>query len=108
MSITKFFAAVGAVAILTTGSSAALQAHGNCKLVNAAANKVIYYGACTIRQSQNGENTIYEIKMGSGESFLFAGHGNEWMHGAEKASFKDLGGGAIFRWSNFTLSTVVE
>ena len=108
MNIVKLLAAAAATVVLTTGASAALQAQGKCKLVNAAANKVIYHGSCMIRQSQNGENTIYEIKMGSGESFLFAGHGSQWMHGAEEASFKDLGHGAIFRWSNFTLSTVVD
>ena len=67
-------ATVGVMALIfATSASAALQAQGKCKLVNAVANKVLYHGSCMIRQSQNGKNTIYEIQMGSGESFLFAG-----------------------------------
>jgi len=108
MKIIKLLVVIAVSILLTTGASAALQAQGKCKLVNVVANKVLYHGACMVRQSRNGRNTIYEIKMGSGESFLFAGHGDEWMHGPEKASFKDLGRGAIFRWSNFTLSVVVD
>jgi len=49
--------------------------------------------------------TIYTVKMGSGEPFLFAtSDGKTWMHGPERVQFRDLGKGAIFKWGDFALA----
>lgn len=76
-----------------------------CKLTNTEANKTLYEGACKVTQSQSGVNTIFKVKMGSAEPYLFAGQrGNaNWMSGAERVQFTDLPNGAIFRWSSFAL-----
>ncbi|RUM65525.1 MAG: hypothetical protein DSZ05_05900 [Sulfurospirillum sp.] len=109
MNMTKKILAMAVLAAsMSVSASAAMQAQGQCKLKNLAADKVLYHGACTIRQSESGKNTVYEIKMGAGESFLFAGHGSQWMHGADKVKFTDLGGGAIFVWDKFSLSAVAR
>jgi len=109
MNITKKILTTAVLtAAMSVSALADIQAKGQCKLKNLVANKVLYHGGCTIRQSQSGENTIYEIKMGSGESFLFAGHGNQWMHGPDKVKFTDLGGGAIFVWDKFSLSAAAR
>ena len=109
MNITKKLLTATVLAVtMSVSASADIQADGQCKLKNLAVDKVLYHGGCTIRQSQSGENTIFEIKMGSGESFLFAGHGNQWMHGPDKVKFTDLGGGAIFVWDKFSLSAAAR
>jgi hypothetical protein len=76
-----------------------------CKLTNTEANKTLYEGACKVTQSQSGANTIFKVKMGSAEPYLFAGQrGNtNWMRGPERVQFTDLPNGAIFRWGSFAL-----
>ncbi len=76
-----------------------------CKLTNTAENVAIYEGACTVTQSQRGENTIFEVRMGDSAPFLFAGKRGQtnWMHGPEEVKFTDAPGGGIFRWSTFAL-----
>jgi len=109
MTINRLFAAALVGVALTSSAFADITAHGQCKLKNLAENVDLYHGGCDIRQSQNGKNTIIEIKMGSGKSFLFAGHGNSWMHGPQKVKYTDLGnGGAIFVWEKFSLSAVAD
>ena len=44
-----------------------------CKLTNTQANKTLYEGGCKVTQSMSGKNTIFSVKMGSGEPFMFAG-----------------------------------
>ena len=77
-----------------------------CELTNTAENAKLYEGACTVTQSESGENTIFEVKMGDAELFLFAGKRGQanWMHGPEEVVFTDLPGGGIFRWSTFALA----
>ena len=76
-----------------------------CKLTNTAENATLYEGACTVTQSESGNNTIFSVDMGGSEPFLFAGkRGQEnWMHGPEEVEFRDLPDGGIFRWSDFAL-----
>ncbi len=76
-----------------------------CKLTNTEANKTVYEGGCKVTQSMSGKNTIFSVKMGSGEPFMFAGVRGQknWMHGAEDTQFTDLPNGGIFRWSTFAL-----
>ncbi len=76
-----------------------------CKLTNVAAGKTLYDGSCRITQEETKYNTVYTVKMGSGESFMFAGQkgSTAWMHGAESTHFTDLPTGGIFKWSDFAL-----
>lgn len=76
-----------------------------CKLTNTEANKTLYEGGCVVTQSMSGKNTIFSVKMGNSEPFLFAGvrGQRDWMHGPEKTQFTDLPNGGIFRWSTFAL-----
>jgi hypothetical protein len=104
MTYSKFLIGVAAAAIMTTtGAVAKASEHAHCKLTNVSANKVLFDGICVVSQEQSGKNTIYSVKMSGGESFMFAGHGSEWMHGAEKVNFTNLPNGGIFKWSNFAL-----
>ncbi|MGA7877376.1 MAG: hypothetical protein WCA08_17080 [Desulfoferrobacter sp.] len=77
---------------------------GHCKLSNVNAGKELYNGTCTIKESVSGKTTVYEIKMGSAEPFLFAtSDGVTWMHGPEEVKFRDRGHTGIFRWGDFRL-----
>ena len=111
MRISKLIlGATAAVALVSVASTSALAAtaDGKCKLTNVDVDKVLYDGECTIHQEETDYGTLFSIKMGNAQSFKFAGKGDSWMHGAEKVHFKDLGGGAIFKWGDFALSAVVE
>jgi len=88
--------------------SPAQYAYGSCKLTNLAMNTVLYRGGCSIRQTRSGINEVIEVKMGNSQSFVFAGHGNQWMHGAQRVQYTDLGGGAIFAWDRFSLSVAAD
>ena len=48
---------------------------------------------------------IYTVELGASEPFKFATSdcGKTWLHGPEDAQFRDLGKGAIFKWSDFAL-----
>jgi hypothetical protein len=76
-----------------------------CKLTNTEANKTLYEGGCKVTQSMSGKNTVFSVKMGKTEPFMFAGvrGEKEWMHGPERTQFTDLPNGGIFRWSTFAL-----
>ena len=96
-----------AVAFASAVSAAGLTATETmqCKLTNVAKDAALYNGICTVTQEVSGSSTIYTVKMGSGEPFLFASSdGKTWMHGPEEVQFRDLGKGAIFKWSDFALS----
>lgn len=97
-----------AVAVSFVGSATAqrFSERATCKLTNTAAQVALYEGPCKVTQSAgSGNNTIFSIKMGNTEPFLFAGvrGQKDWMHGPEKTQFTDLPNGGIFRWSNFVL-----
>ena len=98
---------VGAVAafMVTTSAMAAVSETATCKLTNVSAGKALYEGKCRVTQEQRGENTIFTIKMGSSEPFMFAGQrgSTAWMHGPEDTHFTDLPNGAIFKWGDFAL-----
>ena len=78
---------------------------GFCTLTNMEAEKELYNGKCTIGEKINGSTTIYEIKMGDAESFLFAtsDNGKTWMHGPDSVNFNDRGDNAVFSWDDFRL-----
>ncbi len=86
-------------------SGQTFSAKATCKLTNTAAQVALYEGSCKVTQSMSGNNTIFSIRMGKTEPFLFAGvrGQKEWMHGPERTQFTDLPNGGIFRWSNFAL-----
>jgi len=78
---------------------------GHCKLTNVQRGQQIYNGRCTITQTSSKHSSmIFEIKMGSADSFLFAtSDGRNWMSGPEKVRFEDRGHTGIFLWSDFRL-----
>lgn len=96
-----------AIAITFANSAAAqtFKETATCKLTNTVASKTLYEGPCKVKQSMNGNNTVFSVKMGDTEPFLFAGVRGQkkWMHGPEEAQFTDLPNGGIFRWSGFAL-----
>ena len=79
------------------------EADGTCKLKNVKVNKVIYHGDCRIKQTIKHDTTVWDIKLGSAESFLFAGKGTHYMHGPEDVTFMDRGNTGTFAWGDFTL-----
>jgi hypothetical protein len=107
-------AILGAVALSSAlaGTSGVAQAApvkatetGHCRLVNVEAGRDLYNGSCRIKEKVDGQKVLFDIKMGSAESFLFAtwDGGKTWMHGPERVRFQDRGHAAIFRWGNFRL-----
>jgi hypothetical protein len=94
-----------AISFANVATAQNFRERATCKLTNTAAYKTIYEGTCRVTQSMSGANTIFSVKMGDGEPFLFAGvRGQEiWMHGPEETRFTDAPNGGIFRWSNFVL-----
>jgi hypothetical protein len=77
-----------------------------CKLTNTAADRTLFDGDCSVTQKPGyAGSTIFEVHMGQGQAFLFAGKRGDpnWMHGAEKVHFTDLPNGAIFHWGTFAL-----
>jgi hypothetical protein len=63
-----------------------------------------YDGRCTIKQKVGDKTTVFDIRMGQADSFLFAtGDGVHFMHGPEEVTFTDHGSWAVFRWSDFRL-----
>ena len=102
----KTLACVALAASFTTAATAqSFKERATCKLTNTAADKGLYEGPCMVTQSMSGNNTVFSIKMGKSEPFMFAGVRGQknWMHGAEETQFTDLPNGGIFRWSNFAL-----
>jgi hypothetical protein len=97
--------AVLAISLANLATAQTLKETATCKLTNTAANKTLYEGSCKVKQSMSGNNTIFSIKMGDAEPYLFAGVRGQknWMHGAEDTQFTDLPNGGIFRWSTFAL-----
>ena len=81
---------------------------GTCQLTNVKADKVIYKGDCTIKQTIKKDMTVWEIKLGEAEPFLFAGNGSKYMHGPEETTFKDHGNTGIFSWDDFVLKVKQE
>lgn len=94
-----------AVCFASSATAQTFRERATCKLTNTAADRSLYEGPCTVTQSQRGNNTIFSVKMGNAEPFLFAGvrGQKQWMHGAEETQFTDLPNGGIFRWSTFAL-----
>jgi hypothetical protein len=78
---------------------------GHCKLVNVDYGRELFNGTCTIKETISGQSTLFDVRMGSAESFKFAtaDSGKTWMHGPEQERFRDRGHTAIFRWGNFRL-----
>jgi hypothetical protein len=94
-----------AIAFANSATAQTFKEKATCKLTNTAADKALYEGPCMVTQSMSGNNTIFSVKMGDGEPFLFAGVRGQknWMHGPEETQFTDLPNGGIFRWSTFAL-----
>lgn len=94
-----------AVAATSAANAQSFSASATCKLTNTEVDVALYEGPCTATQSESGANTIFAIKMGNSEPFLFAGvRGNPtWMHGPERVHFTDLPNGGIFHWDTFAL-----
>ena len=106
MKISRFLAVASLVASAAApGLAQSISETATCKLTNTQANQTLYEGPCKVKQTQSGNNTVFKIKMGGGEPFLFAGQrGNpNWMHGPERVNFTDLPNGGIFRWGSFAL-----
>jgi hypothetical protein len=101
----SFLSAALAVTFANSALAQNFKEKATCKLTNTAANKSLYDGPCTVTQSMSGNNTIFSVKMGKTEPFLFAGVRGQknWMHGPEETQFTDLPNGGIFRWSTFAL-----
>jgi hypothetical protein len=97
--------AVLAISLANLATAQTLRETATCKLTNTAASKTLYEGSCRVKQSMSGNNTIFSIKMGDAEPYMFAGVRGQknWMHGAEDTQFTDLPNGGIFRWSTFAL-----
>jgi hypothetical protein len=88
-------------------------ADATCRLVNTQHDKDLYNGDCTVKQTikndQDGKRTIWDIKMGSAQSFLFAcSPDGQCMHGPEEVRFKDQGQSGTFRWGDFKLKVVED
>lgn len=101
------FGILAAAAIATTASAAEISASEtmSCKLTNTDKDVALYDGACEVSEKITETSTIYSVKMGSSEEFLFASSdGKHWMHGPEEVEFRDLGAGAIFKWGGFALA----
>jgi len=94
-----------AISFANVASAQTFKERATCKLTNTGANKTLYEGPCKVTQSMSGNNTIFSVKMGKSEPFMFAGVRGQknWMHGPEETQFTDLPNGGIFRWSNFAL-----
>jgi hypothetical protein len=106
MNSIKLLAGIAIVASFSISASAqTFSEKATCKLTNTAADKTLYEGSCKVSQSMSGSNTIFSVKMGDAEPFLFAGVRGQkgWMHGPEETEFTDLPNGGIFRWSTFAL-----
>jgi hypothetical protein len=105
MVLKAFVGVAVALSFATSAGAQSFSAKATCKLTNTAAQVALYEGGCKVTQSMSGNNTIFSVKMGSTEPFLFAGvkGQKDWMHGPEKTQFTDLPNGGIFRWSNFAL-----
>jgi hypothetical protein len=104
---TRFLGAIAAVALTSTASAAGLKIGetANCKLTNVTKDVALYDGECQVTEEITNTSTIFTVKMGSAESFMFASaDGKHWMHGPEEVEFTDLGQGAIFKWSDFALA----
>ena len=99
---------VGCADVSGADTGATHYATGSCKLTNLQQNAVLYNGPCTIRQNDTASNTIYNIKLGSAQSFTFAGKGSSRYHGSQKVKYTDLGRGAIFVWDRFSLSVAAN
>jgi hypothetical protein len=93
------------LSLANVASAQTVQERATCKLTNTAANKTIYEGTCKVTQSMSGANTIFSVKMGDAEPFMFAGVRGQrnWMHGPEATQFTDAPNGGIFRWGDFAL-----
>ncbi len=93
------------VSVANVATAQTFRETATCKLTNTAANKTLYEGPCRVTQSMSGNNTIFSVKMGDSEPFMFAGVRGQknWMHGPDETQFTDLPNGGIFRWSNFAL-----
>lgn len=94
-----------ALSLASVATAQTFRETATCKLTNTAANKTLYEGSCKVKQSMSGNNTIFSIKMGDAEPFMFAGVRGQkkWMHGPDETQFTDLPNGGIFRWSTFAL-----
>ena len=108
LAVATVFGFSGCSDVSTPSGAPAQYAYGTCKLTNIAQNTVLYSGDCSIKQSRSGANEVIEVKLGSARSFVFDGQGSNWMHGAQKVKYTDLGGGAIFVWDKFSLSAAVR
>jgi hypothetical protein len=97
------FAMVLAIGQSVSARDITAEADGSCKLTNEKVGKVFYHGDCRIKQTVKKDMTIWDIKMGTAESMLFAGNGTHYQHGPEDVTFHDRGNSAIFAWGDFTL-----
>jgi hypothetical protein len=107
MTLKLLTTAVLAASLSSVAAAQSFSASATCKLTNTRANKALYEGPCTVTESRgSGNNTVFSVKMGNAEPYLFAGVRGQsnWMHGAEDVKFTDLPKGGIFRWSDFVLA----
>lgn len=85
------------------GQDISAKTGGYCTLTNMRAEKRLYDGHCTIKETLNKNNTIWSIKMGDAEPMLFAGNGTRYMHGPEEVTFRERGPSGTFTWGDFRL-----
>jgi len=80
------------------------RANGRCTLKENSYES--YNGYCTIKQKQNGNNTIFVVDLENGNHFRFAGPNRQQLHveshsGIEQnVLFEDQGSKGVFTWND--------
>jgi hypothetical protein len=68
----------------------------------------LYNGLCNLKQTVDGNQNKFTIRMGNAEPYVFVNRGADWEFAnpygaAQPARFKDMGHNAVFRWGDYRL-----
>ena len=81
---------------------------GQCRLINVSLGRDMYNGLCVLKQTVDGNQNKFTIRMGTAEPYVFVNRGANWEFAnpygsAQPARFKDMGHNAVFRWGDYRL-----
>ncbi len=81
---------------------------GHCRLIQVAYGRDLYNGLCGLKQTLDGGQNKFTIRMGNAEPYVFVNRGANWEFAnpygaAQPARFKDMGHNAVFRWGDYRL-----
>lgn len=96
-----FMATQGLIAMSTASAETLARAQGRCKLTNQTYQ--VFDGHCTVKQKQQGSNTVFVVELDNGSHYRFYGPNKESLQvetydGVHDVRFNEQSDKGVFVW----------